>query len=308
MHRVQAAAVMHRCSYIQRCAGSVRALLDSFDVQQYVAAEVGDGIVDSEDNTAAPPERLERAFRMAADALRLPGAEVLSCQLLEVTRSPLTWRRPAYPVTFVTGLVLSLIVSTSWHCGGCFVTDASCHWSCLCALATVIFELVALTPLCLCLCVWGNWQAIVCAAPSQHFAACAAIVLATPAGCEDARKQALDMLAKLPFEVEHPAGDNGCCGSLFTCFASITLAANLAAPHTHPSRAQILSANVVADVLRSMLAALQAGVLSPPYLPYDLIRALLQVGSPRGRPGFSPLYHCGLDPVVPPVSGGPFDM
>eukprot|EP00873_Tetraselmis_striata_P005482 jgi/Tetstr1/425746/TSEL_016166.t1 len=143
--------------------GSVRALLDSFDVQQYVAAEVGDGIVDSEDNTAAPPERLERAFRMAADALRLPGAEVLSCQLLE---------------------------------------------------------------------------AIVCAAPSQHFAACAAIVLATPAGCEDARKQALDMLAKLPFE--------------------------------------ILSANVVADVLRSMLAALQADVLSPPYLPYDLIRALLQ--------------------------------
>jgi hypothetical protein len=66
----------------------VRYLLETFDVQRYVAAEVGAGIVDSDDNTAAAtgaaPDRLERAFLMAGDALRLPGAEDLGCQLLEV--------------------------------------------------------------------------------------------------------------------------------------------------------------------------------------------------------------------------------
>eukprot|EP00951_Prasinocladus_malaysianus_P034238 scaffold344067_cov32-Prasinocladus_malaysianus.AAC.2 len=76
-------------------ANAVRELLGRFDVHRYVAAEVGDGIVDENaqpvdgaGGAACAPERLVRAFKSAADALRLDGAEQLGCGLLEVKRSP----------------------------------------------------------------------------------------------------------------------------------------------------------------------------------------------------------------------------
>mmetsp|Transcript_2982 Transcript_2982/g.8401 ORF Transcript_2982/g.8401 Transcript_2982/m.8401 type:complete len:2957 (+) Transcript_2982:345-9215(+) len=101
-------------------------------------------------------------------------------------------------------------------------------------------------------------EALVCVAPSQHFAACLAVALSAPRGREDARAQALAMLSKLPVKVLGP--------------------------------------NVVGESLHSVLTAIQVEALLPPFMPYDLMQRLLQapglIALLEGRP--APEQHPSL--------------
>lgn len=261
-------------------------LLSKFDIQGYVNAEVAGGIIDAADKStgmrAAAPPRLLRAFKSAGDALKLPGAEATASQLLEVRIFPVS--PPGNQAKIHAGI-------QAWLSCGAF---ASLEWISFSTRRVAFIAHIRRFRLCSRI---GHFcaveapavraQALVCASPSQHFAACLAVALGAPRGREEARAQVLSMLSRLPVEVCCFSGLPALCGVLVSlnqiigskCSSNDCFPASACARSVFISLpgAQVLSPSVVAESLHDILSAIRVEALVPPYLPYELLERLLQV-------------------------------